>query len=157
MTSTVSVSRETPASADLLWAMISDVTRMGEWSPETTSAAWLKGATAPVAGARFRGRNRNGKKRWSTVATVLEAEPGRRFSFRIAVGPLQVADWIYEFEPTDGGCRVTEQWVDRRGRIGKAIGGPASGVNDRATHNRASMEQTLERLCAAAEAGAGQP
>ena len=47
----VSVTREIDASAETVWAMVSDVTRMGEWSPETDGGAWLGGATgaAPAA------------------------------------------------------------------------------------------------------------
>jgi uncharacterized protein YndB with AHSA1/START domain len=149
----VSVSREIAAPPDTVWAMVSDVTRMGEWSPENEGATWLKGATGPRPGARFRGRNRNGRKKWDTVAEVVEVEPGRRFSFAVSAVGLRIADWAYEFEPTAGGCRVTETWTDRRGRIATMLGKPVSGVEDRAAHNRAGMEQTLDRLKAAAESG----
>lgn len=151
MTEQVSVSREIAAPAERLWAMVSDVTRMGEWSPETESGEWLRGATGPKPGATFRGTNRNGKKKWKTVATVVDAEPGRLFSFRIKAGGLKVAEWRYAFEPTANGCRVTETWIDQRGRIVTTMGKPVSGVADRAAHNREGMERTLERLAAAAE------
>jgi uncharacterized protein YndB with AHSA1/START domain len=149
----VSVSRDIAAPADTVWAMVSDVTRMGEWSPENEGAMWLKGATGPSPGAKFKGTNRNGRKKWDTVAEVVEVEPGRRFSFAVSAVGLRVADWTYDFEPTAGGCRVTETWTDRRGRIATMLGKPVSGVEDRAAHNRAGMEQTLDRLKAAAESG----
>ncbi len=151
MSEQVSVTREIKAPADQVWAMVSDVTRMGEWSPETVGATWLGGATGPTPGARFRGTNRRGKKSWKTNATVVEAEPGRLFSFRISASGLKVAEWRYAFEPTATGCRVTETWIDQRGRIVKTLGKPVSGVADRATHNRAGMEETLDRLAKAAE------
>lgn len=151
MAEQVSVTREIGASADQVWAMVADVTRMGEWSPETESAEWLKGATGPQPGAKFRGTNRNGSKTWKTVATVVVAEPGRAFSFRVGAMGLKIAEWRYELEPTDTGCRVTETWIDQRGSLVKAMGKPLSGVEDRATHNRTGMEQTLDRLKAAAE------
>jgi uncharacterized protein YndB with AHSA1/START domain len=147
----VSVNRDIAAAPDLLWAMVSDVTRMGEWSPESDGATWVAGADGPQAGARFRGRNSHGKKKWETDATVVEAEPGRMFSFRVTAAGFKVAEWRYTFEPIDIGCRVTETWIDRRGRIAKALGKPVSGVADRAAHNRAGMEQTLDRLKTAAE------
>ncbi|HAS09465.1 MAG TPA: SRPBCC family protein, partial [Acidimicrobiaceae bacterium] len=53
--SDVSVSREIAAPPQRVWELISDITRMGEWSPETTGGKWLKGATGPAVGARFRG------------------------------------------------------------------------------------------------------
>ena len=109
------------------------------------------GSDGPDAGRAVRGTNRRGKKSWKTNATVVEAEPGRLFSFRISASGLKVAEWRYAFEPTTTGCRVTETWVDQRGRIVKTLGKPVSGVADRATHNRAGMEETLDRLATAAE------
>lgn len=155
MTTEVSVSRDVAAPAEVVWAMISDVTRMGEWSPETTACTWKGDATGPVVGARFVGRNRNGRRQWSTACEVVAADPGRSFAFDVTVGPLKVARWEYRLEPTDDGCRVTETWTDQRGAIAKLAGGPASGVKDRVEHNRAGMAHTLGRLAAAAEAGAG--
>jgi uncharacterized protein YndB with AHSA1/START domain len=151
MTERVSVSREIAAPAERVWEMVSDVTRMGEWSPETVGGTWLKGATGAQPGARFRGTNRNGKKKWDTMAVVVDAHPGRRFSFRVTAAGFKVAEWIYEIEPTAAGCRVTETWVDQRGTVARTLGKPVSGVADRAEHNRAGMEQTLERLASVAE------
>jgi uncharacterized protein YndB with AHSA1/START domain len=147
----VSVTRDIAAPAEHVWAMVSDVTRMGEWSPENDGAEWRGGATGPQPGAKFRGTNRNGKKTWKTEAKVTEADAGRRFAFRVTAAGLKVAEWRYTFETTATGCRVTETWIDERGRIAKALGKPVSGVADRAEHNRAGMEHTLERLAAAAE------
>jgi uncharacterized protein YndB with AHSA1/START domain len=53
MADVVSVERTIAASPDALWKMVSDVTRMGEWSPENTGGEWLKGATGPAVGAKF--------------------------------------------------------------------------------------------------------
>lgn len=151
MPDSVSVTKEISAPADEVWALISDVTRMGDWSPETESCAWSGGATGPSVGARFSGKNRNGKKRWSTGAKVVAAEPGRSFAFDVAVGPFGVARWAYDIEPTEHGCRVTETWTDHRNALTKVVSAPISGVSDRHEHNRASMETTLENLAAAAE------
>jgi hypothetical protein len=133
--------------------MVSDVTRMGEWSPENQGGEWLGGATGPQPGAKFKAKNRVGKRSWSTVATVVDAEPGRRFSFRVSAGPVKVSDWSYTFEPTPSGCRVTESWTDLRPGWFKPIARLGTGVADRTTHNRIGMEQTLERLAEAAEPG----
>ncbi len=151
MTEPVTVSRDINAPADQVWAMVSDVTRMGEWSPEAVGATWLKGASGPAPGAKFKGSNQNGKKKWNTIATVVDAEPGKLFSFRVTAVGLKIAEWRYSFESNATGCRVTETWIDQRGKIAASFGKPASGVSDRLTHNRAGMETTLERLAAAAE------
>ena len=151
MTREVQVTREIAAPPEHVWTMVSDVARMGEWSPENESITWLKGATGPKPGARFRGTNRNGKKKWNTVSEIVEMVPNERFVFRVSAIGLKVAEWRYEIEPTAGGCHLTETWIDQRGRIATTLGEPVSGVADRAEHNRAGMEQTLERLKAAAE------
>jgi uncharacterized protein YndB with AHSA1/START domain len=151
MADQVEVSQEINAPAEEVWAMVSDLTRMGEWSPENEGATWLHGATGPRVGAKFRGVNRNGKKRWKTAGRIVESQPGRLFVFRIAVARLPIAEWRYAFETTGNGCRVTETWIDQRGRIATTLGKPVSGVADRATHNRATMERTLVCLKAAAE------
>lgn len=135
-----------------VWAMVSDVTRMGEWSPEATSATWMGDADGPAAGARFRGRNRNGVFRWSTVGTITELDPGRRIEFSVSKLGMSIARWGYEVEPDGDGCRVTETWTDDRHPVMPMLGRLASGVADREAHNRAGMEETLRRLAAAAEA-----
>jgi uncharacterized protein YndB with AHSA1/START domain len=153
MADQVSVSTEIAAPAEQVWSMVADVTRMGEWSPENEGAKWLGGASGPLPGAKFRGTNRNGKKKWDTVAKIVDSEPGRVLAFRIAAaGGLKVAEWRYAFEPTASGCRVTETWIDQRGVVVKTLGKVLTGVGDRAEHNRTGMEQTLERLKSAAEA-----
>lgn len=152
MASDVSVTREIKAPADQVWNMVSDLTRMGEWSPEADGGEWIGGATGPRPGAKFRGSNHHGTKRWKTVAKVVEAEPGRRFAFRVSAMGVPVADWSYDIEPTDDGCLVTESWTDRRPGFFKPLASRATGVADRVGRNRETMEQTLERLAAAAEA-----
>jgi uncharacterized protein YndB with AHSA1/START domain len=148
----VVVERVIDASAAEVWAMVSDVTRMCEFSPENTRCEWIKGATGPVVGAHFRGTNANGKKQWNTDATVVESEPGKSFAFVVKAGPIGVARWEYRLDAIDDGqCRVTETWIDHRNSVSTFISRRVSGVADRASHNRAGMEATLARLAAAAE------
>jgi hypothetical protein len=145
------VQRRMRATPDEAWALISDVTRMGEWSPETTTASWRGGAHAPALGARFRGTNQRGSKKWSTSCTVTACEPGSRFAFDVAIGPFSVAGWAYEFEPTEGGCVVTERWEDHRGRLVTWLAPVVTGTRDRARRNEETMTVTLDRLAARAE------
>jgi uncharacterized protein YndB with AHSA1/START domain len=157
MADEVRVTEEVDSPADRVWAMVTDVTRMGQWSPENEGATWLGGATGPTPGARFRGRNRNGKRTWKTTGTIVEAEPGRMFSFRVTALGLKSSEWRYEFDPTPGGCRVTESWIDQRGAIVRAAGKLATGVEHDATSTRVGMEQTLRRLKSAAESASPSP
>jgi len=155
MSEPVKVTRTINAPAEHVWSMISDITRMGEWSPENEGGEWLGGATGPAVGAKFRATNRHGKRTWKTVATVVTADPGHEFAFRVMfMGRIPVADWEYSFTTTDGGCEVTESWNDLRPGFFKPIAQLGTGVGDRENHNRAGMEQTLEALAKAAESAA---
>ncbi len=148
----IEVSRVIAAPAGRLYGMVSDLPRMGQWSTENTGGKWVKGATGPAVGARFKGSNRSGWRRWSTNVTVTVADPGREFAFDVTAHGLPVAGWGYRFEPAEGGTTVTEYWEDHRSPLIAKITGLAVGVNDRGTHNRAAMEHTLASLAAAAEA-----
>jgi uncharacterized protein YndB with AHSA1/START domain len=151
MSERVEVERHIDADPERVWTLVSDLPRMGEWSPEATGGRWLRGATGPSVGARFKGKNSRGRRRWSTVCTVVEAEPGRVFAFDVDGIGLGVSRWEYRIEPDEGGCIVRERWTDRRGGLMRVIGKAASGIGDRAEHNRAGMEETLRRLAATAE------
>src|ERR1700753_3848884 len=108
-----SVTVQMGAPADQVWDLVSDVTRVGEFSPETFEAEWLDGAAGPVAGARFRGhvrRNGRGPVYW-TVCTVTACEPGRDFGFAVGAPRGTVVNtWRYQLEPTAGGTSVTESF-----------------------------------------------
>ena len=102
----------TPGAA---YALVSDVTRIGERSPESHTATWERGRPGTV-GAVFRGRNRYGwAARWSRRCEVVEAEPGRAFGFRTLPERLDPSrrdstTWRYCFEPVAGGTRVVHSY-----------------------------------------------
>lgn len=89
-----------------LYALVSDITRMGEWSP-TCKACWWDEGSGPQVGSWFTGRNETPERVWETRSQVVAAEPGREFAF--AVGQRFVR-WGYLFEPVEGGTRLTETW-----------------------------------------------
>ncbi|WP_374068755.1 SRPBCC family protein [Rhodococcus sp. CX] len=70
------------ATPEQIWAVLADVTRIGEWSSECHGAEWLDGATVPRVGARFRGRNRVGPIRWTRVCTITEVSAPRVLAYR---------------------------------------------------------------------------
>ena len=139
------------APADELYRLVSDVTRMGEWSPENVGGRWVGGATAPVVGAQFQGSNRRGWRQWSTTCTVVAADPARRFEFEVAFGPVPVSRWSYEFEPEGGATVVTETWTDRRPAWFSLLAAPVMGVGDIRGHHQQNIDKTLANLRAAAE------
>lgn len=151
MTDRVEVSREINASPQEVWNAITDITRMGEWSPECHTCEWDDGATGPVVGATFTGHNRNGEFEWTTQAEVMECVPNEKFAFDGVFGDLHFSKWAYIIEQTESGSRVTETWEEGRPPEVIEMTKGISGVEDRTSHNRAGMEQTLERLAAAVE------
>jgi hypothetical protein len=140
------------ADAGLLYEMISDLPRIGEWSPECEAVDWEGEVTVPVAGSTFVGHNAVGpgrRIRYSRHGRVLTAEPGREFSFVTDEGGRESTVWRYGFEAQDGGTRVTEsyevRWIPVWARV---IDGPLN----RHKELLENMRTTLERLKVAAEA-----
>lgn len=150
----LSVSRDIAASPEAVFAAVTDVTRMGEWSPENYANEWKDGVTEAAIGARWVGHNRNGDKEWSTEARVAELVPNERFTFE-CVAPeyndFHFATWRFDIEATDGGSRVTQSWQDLRPEASRQGVSPISGVGDRVPHNQAGMEATLAGIAAALE------
>lgn len=106
--SEVSVHVDAPV-ADV-WALVSDVTRIGEFSPETFEASWTRGHTGPAVGATFKGhvkRNGVGPTYW-TPCRVSACEPERVFEFAVGTEAVPVNNWGYRLEPEGDGTRVTE-------------------------------------------------
>jgi len=94
-------------SAESLYDMVSDVTRIGEWSPVCAACWWDEGDSAQV-GAWFTGRNELPERTWETRSEVVVAESGKEFAF-IVGGSF--ARWGYTFVPVEHGTRVTESWA----------------------------------------------
>jgi hypothetical protein len=142
-------SRRIAAPADKVWSLVSDLPRMGEWSPQNEGGAWRNGAAGPAVGATFAGKNRNGFRKWTTTATVVACEPGKVFEIAVTTGRLPVSRWRYEFEATPEGCLVTESWVDERNAFIR-VTGRVLGAHD-AAHTHKEMATTLANLAVAAE------
>lgn len=145
------ISRDIAASPEAVYAAISDVTRMGEWSEECYACEWHEGVDGPVVGATFDGHNRHGDHEWTTQGKVIEAEPGRAFAFECSMMDFHYSTWGYRIEPIEGGCRVTEWSEDLRPDFAIEASIQISGIEDREARNRQTMSTTLERLAAALE------
>lgn len=151
MTKRIEISREFAASPEQIYAAISDVTRMGEWSEECHSCEWHEGFDGPVVGATFDGHNRNDEYAWTTQGKIIEANPGRAFAFECSMMEFHFSTWGYHFERTESGCRVTEWSDDLRPESVLEFSKQTSGIDDRTERNRATMSLTLERLATALE------
>jgi uncharacterized protein YndB with AHSA1/START domain len=148
----IEISRDIAASPEAVYAAISDVTRMGEWSEECHTCEWTGDADGPAVGATFDGHNRNGDHEWTSQGKVIEADPGRSFAFECSMFDFHFSTWGYRIEPTETGCRVTEWSEDLRPESALEFSQQMSGVNDRDARNRETMSGTLERLASALEA-----
>lgn len=140
-------------SPEALYDLVSDVTRMGEWSPICRACWWDDGA-GPSAGSWFTGRNETPDRTWETRSQVATAEPGREFAFVVG-GDL--VRWSYTFTPVDGGTRLGEEWEFLPAGIARfhdRYGTDADAqIADRTAAARSSIPATLAAIKKTAEAG----
>ena len=141
----VEVRRMMAGDAQKVYELITDVTRMGEWSPESAGGEWLSGEPGTV-GSTFRGDNRRPWMKWSTICTVIAAEPGKRFAFAVKARGRPVSKWEYEITLRPGGCQVTERTFDQRPLLYMVMSFVSTGLVRRSVRNRRTMEQTLDAL-----------
>jgi uncharacterized protein YndB with AHSA1/START domain len=147
----VTVTKIISASPETVYDLVSDITRIPEFSPENVKGEWIGNTTAPAVGVRFKGTNRIGKTSWSTKPTVTAADRGRHFAFKVP--GKSGALWSYEFSPVAEGTLVTESMSqDVASPLPIRIIQRRSGVTDRASHLRAGMTTTLDRVAAVAQA-----
>jgi hypothetical protein len=93
-----------------VYAIVCDVTRVGDLSPVCKSAAWDDADGAGEKGSWFSGHNVAGEFSWDTRCKVVV--PGREFTF-VNFGPngdLELVRWSYAFEEDGDGTTVTESW-----------------------------------------------
>lgn len=117
-----------------VWEVVSDLKRMGEWSPQCRKMIVFGDVRQ---GARTLNINRAGKVHWPTTAKVVEFDPEKKLAFRIVENRTI---WSYELEETATGTKLTE----RR----KAPHGVASASNfltRRAMGGIDTFEAALER------------
>ncbi len=143
------------APPEKVYELISDVTRVGEWSPECHRCEWLDGAAGPAVGVRFRGHNGRKWIRWGVSARITDAEPGMVFAFGTEpFFPIKTSYqtlWRYELEATGSGTTLKESfhalWVIPLVML-LAFGGKKA----RLAQLEQNLQTTLARLKAVAEA-----
>lgn len=125
---------------------MSDVTRIGEYSPETFEAEWIDDATGPEVGAKFRGhvkRNEKGPTYWTTCR-VTECEPEHVFVFDVLTNGKALNTWGYRLEVVDGGTDVTESFRLADTLALRVYWMALGWARGKRNHN--DMQRTLERM-----------
>ncbi|MBP2179891.1 SRPBCC family protein [Amycolatopsis magusensis] len=144
---------EVNASPQRVYELLSDLGVLAELAEEYSGHRWLDGADKAVVGARFKGSNRRGFRRWSTTSEITDAWAGRRFAFEVtSVAGLPVSRWQYDITATETGCVVTESTWERRPGWLKLPTSAVTGVFQRDEQNQRNIEATLRRLKTRAEA-----
>jgi hypothetical protein len=95
------------AAPEVLFDLVTDIGRTGEWSPVCTGCWWDNPAEAGQVGAWFTGRNELPHRTWETRSKVVVADRPSEFAFQVGDGFVR---WGYTFEPADAGTLVTESW-----------------------------------------------
>jgi len=112
----VQVEVTTAAVPEAVWAVLADVTRVGEWSHECHTVEWLDGATGAAPGVRFRGWNQSG---WARSCTITVCDPPREFVYHTQGGLLgDSSEWRFVLEPAaDGGTVIRQSFRILEGQV----------------------------------------
>lgn len=153
MPANLSTSIDIDASPEQVWTVVSDLGRMGEWSPQTRKVIVRGGEVRK--GATTVNINRLGWKVWPTQSKVVEFDPNRRIAFKVRENH---SVWSFDLEPTaTGGTRVTQTRDTSAGTtsvskllIDKVLGGSQNFEATLLT----GMKQTLVRIKHAVEQAA---
>ncbi|WP_229055138.1 SRPBCC family protein [Aeromicrobium sp. Leaf350] len=132
-----------------VWAIVSDLKRMGEWSPQCRRMFVRGGEVAQ--GTRTININRQGWKVWPTRSYVKVFEPERALALKIAENGTI---WTYELEPTETGTRLTESRTAPNGvsNISNFLTKHVLGGTDNFESGlQRGIEDTLARIKAEAE------
>lgn len=99
---------EIDATAQEVYDTVSQLSRMGEWSPENRGGQWLDGGAGAV-GDRFEGHNQIGERTWSVVAQVTRADRGSEFQFVTGDPASPYVRWTYRMTGSSPTV-LTEIW-----------------------------------------------
>ncbi|KZS61278.1 hypothetical protein A4G26_11075 [Mycobacterium kansasii] len=98
------------AGAHDIWEALTDVTRMGQWSPECTGCTWLGGGGSVGVGTRFRGSNRWGPMRWATICTIEVFDADRCFAYSARHWSGARTRWTYHLVADEAGTLISESF-----------------------------------------------
>lgn len=139
------------AALSRVWELLTDLSRMPEWSPELLKMLPLKPGGLRV-GQWYLGLNRRKAVVWPTRSVVTVLEEGRSIAWDTRSSG---ARWIWEIEPEgSGGTRLVHRRpVPQRLTLLTRAFAPLAlgGAEGHADELEAGMRQTVARLKAAAE------
>jgi hypothetical protein len=106
------------APADVVWQIVGDPSRVGQWSHETRAASWLSPADGPAVGARFVGVNKVGRTTWRRTCEIVEIVEiveldGRRLVWRTVPSAIyrDSTRWTLTVEDIgDGTTRLSQHY-----------------------------------------------
>ena len=133
-----------------VWAALTDLTRMPEWSPELVRMVPLKPGGLKL-GQQYLGINRRKAVIWPTRSVVAVLEPEQALAWDTRSSG---ARWIYELSPDGAGTKVVHRRpVPRRLTLLSKVFTPLAlgGSDEHADELEHGMAQTLARLKAAVE------
>ncbi len=104
MSKTLEASIDVDASPEKVWKVVSDLKRMGEWSPQCKKMKVFGGDVRK--GTTTLNINRKGFLVWPTTAKVVEFEPNKSIAFRIVENKTI---WSYTLTPSAAGTTVVEK------------------------------------------------
>jgi len=139
---------EIDAAPEVVWQLVADITRMGEWSPECWRAEWEGDSAGPQVGAHFHGYNRAGTYEWDAPCIVIECEPGKVFAFQVPRTGDVVTRWRFEFAPSATGTTLTESFDAPMINVE----GAPSNFEGRFEMLDGAIRETIAHIKAAAEA-----
>lgn len=93
----------------VVYDLVRQLERMGEWSPENRGGRWVSGDGSSV-GDQFEGDNRRGEVEWTFGVTVNAAEPGVVFAFHTGPADRPLVQWTYRMDSDGAGTTLTESW-----------------------------------------------
>lgn len=152
---TETVDRYIEASPEVLYDLVSDVTRTPERTSDIVRCEWLDGATGPAVGARFKSINTQGRgPNWSNKPVVTVADPGKEFSFTRTEPFAGTILWRHRFVADGTGTRMYESYevIKPIRAMGWFIIDTLYGLRDRRTELRLSMTRSMDRVAELVEA-----
>ncbi|MBM9463271.1 SRPBCC family protein [Aeromicrobium sp. YIM 150415] len=146
----IGASIDIAASPAEVWAVVSDLRRMGEWSPQCRKM-FIKGGVVQ-RGTSTVNINRQGPLVWPTRSVVTEFVPEQRLQFVVRENKTR---WTFELEATPEGTRLTESRTTPKGvsDLSNLLTRRVLGGTERFEDGlQSGIHQTLRRIKDAAEA-----